>query len=100
MVSHNSTPIPPAPTMPTTVAERTLDSKRYNTYEIHRGNTCGITPKIISCNELAPVARIPSTGPGSIDSTASANNLANTPVVPTNSAKVPAKGPKPTATTN
>ena len=32
------------PTMPTTEAERTLDSKRYSEYEIHSGNTCGITP--------------------------------------------------------
>lgn len=28
MISHSTTPIPPAPTMPTTAAERTLDSKR------------------------------------------------------------------------
>src|SRR5690606_6320906 len=62
--------------------------------------TWGITPNITSCNALAPVARTPSTGPGSIASTASANSLANTPVVPRNSASVPAKGPRPTATTN
>ena len=28
-MSHNTTPMPPAPTMPTTVAERTLDSNLY-----------------------------------------------------------------------
>ncbi|MNH46866.1 hypothetical protein D3C79_1098380 [compost metagenome] len=28
MISHNTTPMPPAPTMPTTEAERTLASKR------------------------------------------------------------------------
>ena len=43
MMSHSTVPMPPAP-MPTTEAERTLDSKRYSEYEIHSGNTCGITP--------------------------------------------------------
>src|SRR3546814_20652560 len=53
-----------------------------------------------SCKALAPVARTPSTGPGSIASPASANSLASTPVVPMNSAITPANGPRPTATTN
>src|SRR3546814_6060709 len=53
-----------------------------------------------SCRLLEPVARTPSTGPGSIASTASANSLASTPVVPTNKAITPANGPRPTATTN
>jgi hypothetical protein len=44
MMSHNTMPMPPAPTMPTTEAERTFDSKRYSEYEIHSGSTCGITP--------------------------------------------------------
>ncbi len=30
MASQRITPMPPAPTIPTTVAERTLDSKRYS----------------------------------------------------------------------
>ena len=30
IASHSSMPIPPAPTIPTTLAERTLDSKRYS----------------------------------------------------------------------
>ena len=30
MISHRITPMPPAPTMPTTDAERTFDSKRYS----------------------------------------------------------------------
>ena len=49
---------------------------------------------------LAPVARTPSTGPGSMASTASANSLARTPVVLIHKARTPAKGPRPTATTN
>ena len=48
----------------------------------------------------APVARMPSTGRGSIASTASENSLARMPVVWTNRASTPAKGPRPTATTN
>src|SRR6476661_8316673 len=44
ITSHSITPMPPAPTMPTTVAERTFDSKRYSAYEIHSGITCGSTP--------------------------------------------------------
>lgn len=48
----------------------------------------------------APVARTPSTGCGSIASTASANSFARMPVVCTHSASTPAKGPSPTATTN
>ena len=43
---------------------------------------------------------MPSTGRGSIASTASENSFASTPVVCTNSAITPAKGPRPTATTN
>jgi hypothetical protein len=49
---------------------------------------------------LAPVARMPSTGCGSMDSTASAKSLARMPVVCTHNASTPAKGPRPTATTN
>ncbi len=58
-----------------------------------------MTPKMTSCRALAPVARTPSTGPGSIASTASAKSLASTPVVLMNSASTPANGPRPTATT-
>ena len=47
---------------------------------------------------LSPVARIPSTGRGSMPSTASLNSLPSTPVVCTKSASVPANGPSPTAT--
>src|SRR3546814_19723299 len=36
IASHKVTPMPPAPTMPTTVADRTFDSKRYSEYEIDR----------------------------------------------------------------
>jgi hypothetical protein len=43
---------------------------------------------------------MPSTGRGSTASTASANSLARMPVVWTQSAGTPAKGPRPTATTN
>src|SRR5258708_26398801 len=43
---------------------------------------------------------MPSTGRGSIDSTASENNFANTPRLCTASAMTPANGPRPTATTN
>src|SRR5687767_6366179 len=44
MISHSTTPMPPAPTMPTTDAERTFDSKRYSEYEIQSGSTWGMTP--------------------------------------------------------
>ena len=54
----------------------------------------------VACKALAPVARTPSTGPGSMASTASANSLARTPVVLIHNASTPAKGPRPTATTN
>src|SRR3546814_9646277 len=43
---------------------------------------------------------MPSTGCGSIASTASENSLARMPVVCTNSAMAPANGPRPTTTTN
>lgn len=43
---------------------------------------------------------MPSTGRGSIASTASENSLARVPVVCTASARTPAKGPSPTATMN
>src|SRR3546814_16194253 len=43
IASHKVTPMPPAPTMPTTVADRTFDSKRYSAYELHKGSTCGMT---------------------------------------------------------
>ena len=92
--------MPPAPTIPTTDAERTFDSNRYNEYEIHSGITWGITPYRISSIGVAPVARTPSTGRGSMVSTASANSLASTPVVCTHSASTPANGPSPTATMN
>lgn len=36
--------MPPAPTIPTTEAERTLDSKRYSVKLSQRGSTCGTTP--------------------------------------------------------
>ena len=78
--------------MPTTEAERTFDSKRYRANEIHSGITCGSTPYTISCSALAPVERMPSTGWGSIASTASAKSLASTPVVCTHSASTPANG--------
>lgn len=53
-----------------------------------------------SCSGAAPVARTPSTGPLSMDSTASENSLASTPPVFSASAMTPAKGPRPTATMN
>ena len=43
---------------------------------------------------------MPSTGCGSIASTASENSLAKMPVVCTKIASTPANGPRPTATTN
>src|SRR5450830_2054664 len=43
---------------------------------------------------------MPSTGCGSIASTASENNFDKVPVVATNKASTPANGPSPTATTN
>ena len=64
------------------------------------GITCGRTPYRISSILLAPVARMPSTGPGSMASTASESSLESTPVVWMNSAITPANGPRPTATTN
>ncbi len=44
MISQSTVPMPPAPTMPTTDAERTFDSKRYSANDSHSGSTCGITP--------------------------------------------------------
>ena len=59
-----------------------------------------MTPQTTSCSRLAPVARTPSTGPLSMDSTASENSLASTPPVLSASAMTPANGPRPTATMN
>src|SRR5690606_22952891 len=81
MLSNSTWPMPPAPISPSTVAERLFDSKRYRAKEVHSGATWGITPQTISCSLEAPVARTPSTGPLSIDSTASENSLARTPAV-------------------
>ena len=62
--------------------------------------TCGMMPKPISWIVLAPVARMPSTGCGSMASTASAKSLARVPVVCMKRARTPAKGPSPTALMN
>src|ERR1700761_871917 len=55
---------------------------------------------MITASGCAPVARMPSTGRGSMASTASENSLASTPVVCTHSASTPENGPRPTAETN
>ena len=68
--------------------------------EVQSGATCGITPKRISCTRVAPTARTPSTGFGSIVSTASENSFAITPAEPKPTASTPANGLRPTATTN
>jgi len=44
ITSYSTTPMPPAPTMPTTEAERTFDSNRYIEYDSQSGITCGMTP--------------------------------------------------------
>ena len=54
---------------------------------------------IVATRALAPVERMPSTGCGSIASTASAKSLASTPAVWIHNASTPANGPRPTATT-
>ena len=53
--------MPPAPTMPRIVAERTLDSKKKSTWLSITGKTCGNTPMRRVCMLLAPAARTPST---------------------------------------
>ena len=100
MLSNSTWPMPPAPIRPSTVADRLLDSKRYRANDVHSGATCGSTPQTISCSLPAPVARTPSTGPLSMDSTASENSLARTPAVFRVIARTPASGPRPTAVTN
>ncbi len=55
---------------------------------------CGRMPYTMACRRVAPVAVIASSGPASMFSMASENNLPMRPKVVTVSASIPAKGPK------
>ena len=93
-------PMPPAPTIPTTDAERrTLDSEAVEAVGDPQRYDLGSTPKTISAIGWAPVARMPSTGTGSMVLDSLGEELDGMPVGAPSAPARRAKGPKPTATT-
>src|SRR5262249_50984129 len=67
--------------------------------DVKRGRTCWRIPNRRTWSRVAPVARIASTGPGSISSIVSEQSFARDVVVYVTTASMPGKGPSPTAAT-
>ena len=73
--------MPPAPTKPSTVAPRTLISKRSSVKVAKLASTCGSAAKRTVCTQDAPTARRPSTGFMSMFSVVSKNCLPSAPAL-------------------
>ena len=91
--------MPPAPTKPSTVAPRTLISKRSSVKLVKLASTCGNAAKRMVSTQEAPAARKPSTGFMSMFSVVSKNCLPSAPTLWIAIARTPANGPRPKATT-
>src|SRR5690554_363054 len=99
MAAESSTPIPPAPTRPSTTALRTAFSTEKRLVATNDGVHSGrMAPQTTPLRE-APVAARAWPGPGSTSSMRSEKKRAQKPMVSMTMARMPASGPSPTATT-
>lgn len=95
----SSIPIPPAPTTPSTTAERVDDSNANSDVATKAGRQEGNTASATTAPGRAPVARRASSSSGSTSSIDSAKNRPQNPATSTVIASTPAGGPRPTVTT-
>ena len=93
--SFNKSPMPPAPTKPSTAAFRTLDSKRYKRLEIYPGKTCRQTEDRKDFSLPPPVNSSARAVRRSAFSLSSYPNLVNTAPVETVMAATPGHTPNP-----
>src|SRR5690554_2704635 len=99
MAAESSTPMPPAPTRPSTTALRTAFSTEKRLVATNDGVHSGrMAPQTTPLRE-APVAARAWPGPGSTSSMRSEKKRAQKPMVSMMMARMPASGPSPTATT-
>ena len=95
----SSWPMPPAPTTPSTVEARTLNSHQNSATDTMFGATSGTSAKSSTLRRDAPVAAAASSAPEGMFSMASAQSFAVLPQVWSAMPSTPAKGPRPTAAT-
>lgn len=100
MEVDNSIPIPPAPTSPSTTADRIAFSTENKLVATNNGNPIGRIEATYTPKRLLPVDLIASTGPLSISSILSEKKRAQNAIVSTIMVKIPAKDPNPTEITN